>query len=158
MNGLTDAIIDRLVEVVKNLSLYIPPEEDTPEDEPLLYMAPTLFDGYLPPKFYKGNTAPDFPHIIVRPSNGSDDDESATEQVKFLIGAFSEEPDGYRWLMNTLERIRLDLQSRPLLAKKYRMARPLQWQLFDDQPYPYWVMEVRTTWEIQLPQDITEVD
>lgn len=157
MNGLLTAIIQRLEAVADELLLPVPPEEGTPLNAAVNFGKPTVFDGYLPPKHYSAEgRPPEFPHIIVRASEGSVKPSQDAARVKLILGGFSEDIAGYRWILNILERINLNFQAFPIFAGRYLFDGDLQWKMYDDQPYPYWIIEVLATWIIQKPQNIQE--
>lgn len=117
--------------------------------------APQVVNGYLPPK--RSNDIPDFPYIIVRPSNGRTDNQSSSVcEVKILIGCFSEEYDGYEYAIQVMDRIRLSFMQSPTLDKKFRFEFPFDFTLFDDQPYPEWMLECTTRWTIATPQELPD--
>ncbi|CNK29441.1 Uncharacterised protein [Yersinia aldovae] len=157
MNELITAIIQRLEEVASELILPVPTADNSPLDIPTVFGKPTVFDGYLPLKHYSNEgQPPEFPHIIVRASGGDSRPDQDTIRVKMIIGGFSEDVAGYRVVLNILECIQLNFQEFPILDKRYLYEDDLQWQLYDDQPYPYWIIEAFATWGVQKPQNIQE--
>lgn len=152
-NLLIEAIKTRLEEVCRTLEIPKPPDDESSTELELI--RPTVFKGYLPPKSSPDpNKPPEFPHIIVRPTDGAMQVEMDTVRVKFLLGGFCEDPTGYEWLMNVLDRIALNFQQSPLFDMTYEFQRDFQWKLFDDQPFPFWVMEIIGSWSVIKPQNI----
>ncbi|MBE0470510.1 MAG: hypothetical protein IBX55_13510 [Methyloprofundus sp.] len=145
---LTRAIRERLETIVENLRLKSD-KKDQP-DRP-----PTVVNGYLAPK--RSNQQSDFPYLIVRPGQGTTGSDGFTRvTVKLLVGCFSEEFDGFEYGLQVLSLIRKGLMESPTLEKRYRMELPFDWELFDDQPYPEWVLEATTQWTIATPLEIPD--
>ncbi|EEN9721512.1 hypothetical protein M3T68_001702 [Salmonella enterica] len=151
-NLLIDAIKSRLEkEICPNL-LIQGPSEDERDTDVKLYV-PTIFKGFLPPKSAPDpNKPPEFPHIIIRPTEGGMQPDMDTVRVKFLLGGFCEDPTGYEWLMIVLGRMAKDFQEKPVLDMQYEFQNDIHWKLFDDQPYPFWVMEAIGSWSVIKPQ------
>lgn len=117
--------------------------------------APKIINGYLPPK--RTSADPDFPFVIVRPKSGRTPDESSSRvAVNLIIGCYSEEFDGHEYALNVMTRIRTGLleMTHYTLDNRYRLEFPLSWELFDDQPYPQWQLEMTTEWTVATPQDM----
>lgn len=115
--------------------------------------SPKVVDGWLPPK--GSDDEPDFPYIIVRVSSGrTGDDGYSRATVRFLIGAYSEDYDGYRYVVQVLQRLRAAFMSLPsmTLDDQYKFELPFDWEMIDDQPYPEWVLSVDTQWTVVTPQ------
>lgn len=122
---------------------------------------PNIVDGWLPHKRNNCQSDRDFPFIIVRPKDGSTTDQSNSQaKIVFLIGAYSEEYDGYKHVMQILARLRTALFGLPSLTlnNKYRLEYPLKWVLFDDQPWPEWALKVESNWTVYTPQPADEGD
>ncbi|GKS14786.1 hypothetical protein YDYSY3_57860 [Paenibacillus chitinolyticus] len=98
----------------------------------------------------------EFPYIIIQALDGEDLDRNGTAQIKFLLGTKSKDDDGYLDVIHLIETIRLDLLRTGIIGGRFEIQRPLQWTLFEEQPYPEWIGEIRTTWT--TPAIIREVD
>lgn len=147
-NELTKAIRDRATEI---LSLLVFPT-DSPNDE---QRAPTVINGFLPPKRSKDD--PDFPFVIVRPGEGTTGSDGMSRvTVKMLIGCFSEDFDGHEYGLIVLAQLRTGFMQHPTLESRFRMELPFNWKLYDDQPYPEWMIEITTQWTIPTPQEIPD--
>ncbi|EAT8301176.1 hypothetical protein DOO20_27465, partial [Salmonella enterica] len=85
-NLLIDAIKSRLEkEICPNLLIQGPPEDE--RDTNVKLYVPTIFKGFLPPKSAPDpNKQPEFPHIIIRPTEGGMQPDMDTVRVKFLLG------------------------------------------------------------------------
>lgn len=142
---LTSALRERLTVILKDLLL-----ETEKQEEPA--RPPTVINGYLPPKRSKPGS--EFPFVIVRPSKGITGDDGYTRcTVKILIGCFSEEFDGYEYAMQVLARIRAGLMQNKRLAERFTLETPFSWELYDEQPYPQWELELMTEWILPTPQE-----
>ncbi|WP_106106649.1 hypothetical protein, partial [Escherichia coli] len=97
---------------------------------------------------------PEFPHVIIRPTEGGMQPETDEVKVKFLLGGFCEDHTGYEWVMALLERMMFHFQEKPLLEEKFLFQGDIRWRMFDDQPYPYWITEATGTWLVLKPQNI----
>ncbi|HBV6392399.1 TPA: hypothetical protein ACGB3K_005132 [Klebsiella aerogenes] len=153
-NLLIDAIKNRVEKVIQEgVEVPSPPEDEISTE--LILVRPTIFKGYLPPKSAPDrDKPPEFPHIIIRPAEGSMQPDINLVQVKFLLGGFSEDATGYEWLMTVLDRLSLNFQEYPVFDMQYAFQNDLRWKLFDDQPYPFWVLEVVGSWSVIKPQNI----
>jgi hypothetical protein len=145
---LARAIRERLLQVLAELRM--------PSDRPNLPpRAPTVVNGFLPPKRSKSDS--DFPFVVVRPSSGTTGNDGLTRvRVKLIIGCYSEDFDGHEYGLIVLERLRIGFMELPTLENRYRMEMPMEWELYDDQPYPEWMLEVRTEWSIATPLEIPD--
>lgn len=129
--------------------------EQKGSDGEFLRKSPQVVSGYLPPK--RATEVPDFPYVIVRPMNGvTGEDGYSVCSVKILIGCFSEEADGYKNCFLVLDEIKRSFMEQRTLANKYRFELPFDWTMFDDQPYPEWVLEVESRWSVYTPQEIPD--
>lgn len=125
------------------------------------YVPPKIVSGWLPHKRSSGPEDRDFPFIIVRPRKGATTDQSnSSASIELLIGAYSEEYDGYQHNMQILARLRQALFGLPALTlnSRYRLEFPLNWELFEDQPWPEWAMKVVTNWTVYTPQPADEFE
>lgn len=118
--------------------------------------APVVVNGFLPPK--RSPDEAENPFVIVRPKDGAlSDTEYNKVKARIIIGTFSEEYDGHEFCFIVYERIVRALSEKPTLAGRYVLEYPLTWELFDDQPYPFWQLVGTTQWivpsPIQLPDE-----
>nr|MBG6243590.1 hypothetical protein [Candidatus Symbiopectobacterium sp. Dall1.0] len=140
-------------DICPDLVIQGPPEDE--RDTNVKLFTPTIFKGYLPPKSASDpNKPPEFPHIIIRPTEGGMQPEWDTVRVKFQLGGFCDDPTGYEWLMTVLDRMALNFQEIPIFEMSYEFQNDIRWKLFDDQHFPYWVMEVVGSWSVLKPQNI----
>lgn len=50
------------------------------------------------------------------------------------------------------------LEEPTLPNSPFRMELPMDWVLFDDQPYPEWAIEATTEWTVASPQTTAPLD
>lgn len=144
----TDALVEFLVNALSEMSLRT-------KDENVL-KAPTVFDGYLPPKKNarrgeEDNEQEDYPFVIVRYL--SEDDElfnQNTIKFRLLIGTYSkDEQHGWRETLGVMNRIKLSLKEAQTVGCA-NLTGKIESALFEEQMRPMWhgVMEV----EFETPQ------
>ena len=110
-----------------------------PEEDPEIYG----------PEDFEAN----FPCIVVKLDEGRDKEENAPDatriDVRILVGVYDDDPDcqGYRDVLNVLEKIRLELLTHRYLERKYRLEMPFRWYLHEDQPWPVFFGQIETVWE-----------
>lgn len=151
--NLIESVKQRLQVIAETLRLELPPKDD---GEPAFErVPPTIFKGYLPPKTANPDPLnPEFPHIILRPDSGGMSESNDSVRIKFIIGGYSEDPTGYEWILNVIERICIDFEQNPIFDERYAFNADMQWKLFDDQPYPYWIIEAIGSWTVPKVQSL----
>lgn len=117
-----------------------------------LMRAPTVFDGYLPPK----RTLPDddFPFVIVRAEEGTSFRGQTTVTVSLIIGCYTTETDGYSHCLTIMEKLRTafcQLESQTL-DRRFQLEFPITWSNIPEQPYPQWQLEMTTKWTFNTPE------
>lgn len=110
-------------------------------------LQPRVYEGYLPQKL-ASNTESDFPYVIVRLHKGEDGESGHPIIVNLIFGSESQDNDGYRDILNIMERVRLAFMKNRTLHGQFRLELPYKWELFEDQPYPEWIGKAVTTWTI----------
>ena len=116
--------------------------------------APQVVDGFLPPK--RSDNVPDYPFVIVRPSAGEDEPNGSQMtyvDIKILIGCYSEEFDveghkGHQLPLLVMSEIRRGLKENATIDGIFRKEPGFKWKLYDDQPYPEWVLECMVRYSI----------
>lgn len=142
-NNLTKALREKIEDVVKDFRL--PVKNGEPR-------CPVVFNGYLPPK--RHGVDDDFPFIVVRPDNGSNERDSAKMTVSIVVGCFTEDLNGFEDCIEVMTRIRAALVSMPngILDNRYMLQFPITWDLLREQPYPQWQLNMETSWEYRTPE------
>ena len=100
-----------------------------------------------------------FPCVIVHFDESIDREENTLDanriNMRILVGTYDESADcqGYRDVLNIIERIRQDLLTMPsrVLDSRYRLEMPLKSYLFDEQPWPVYFGQIETVWETGRP-------
>lgn len=126
-------------------------------DEKGIMRPVTVVDGYLP---RRADDIPDpFPFVIVRPKEVSAVEELTTGTIELIVGCrYTGEDDfgdvtqpmnGYADCLNIVHRIRQALMNLPnrVLDKRYELTLPVKWVVHDDATFPFWQVDVTTTWE-----------
>lgn len=117
-----------------------------------VFRAPTVFDGYLPPK----RTLPDddFPFVVVRAEEGTSDRGQTTVTVSLIIGCYTTETDGYSHCLEIMQKIRLALcqMENQTLESRYQLDFPISWSNIPEQPYPQWQIQMTTKWTFNTPE------
>ena len=117
--------------------------------------APKIIDGYLPPK--RSGTDEDFPFVVVRADSGTADHNAANVEVTLIVGAYTEETNGYLYCLNVMTRIRNALLSlkNGCLADRFLLVGEFSWKNIEDQPWPQWNLFITTNWMTNAPQFLT---
>jgi hypothetical protein len=95
-----------------------------------------------------------FPCVLVKVDEGTERDSQGADatrvKVRLLVGVYDDSADcqGYRDAMNIIEAVRLNLMTDRYLEMKYRLEMPLNWHIFDEQPWPVFFAGMETTWEM----------
>lgn len=110
---------------------------------------PKIVDGFLPPK--RSDSAEDFPCVVVRFQSSDTVREMTTAKVLIACCVYSKLPNGYVNAVNLASRIRNLLLNLPdsVLAQRYILEPPVAMKLFEDQGWPYWQVDLTTTWSFQ---------
>ena len=147
VNEFTADLIAKVEDAVKDLLLPVQKGEARP---------PKVIEGYLPPK--RSGVADDFPCVIIRPENGEADREGAKVSALLIVGCWSEEFDGYKHCVNVMERIKnaLSTMENGTLAGKWILQYPIKWALAEQQPYPFWQVEMELAFTCHAPQPLTD--
>lgn len=143
VNEFTADLIAKVKDAVKDLLLPVQKGEARP---------PKVVDGYLPPK--RSGVDDDFPCVLVRPENGEAEREGAKVSALLIVGCWSEEFDGYKHCVNVMERIKnaLSTMENGTLANKWILQYPIKWTLAEQQPYPFWQLEMELAFTCRAPQ------
>ncbi len=97
------------------------------------------------------------PFVIVRFVTGEDTDQAGTATVRLIAVTYSKHGQGWRDPLNVLERIRQAIITHRLLANQFDLQLPIKWDMPEEQPWPYWIAWMTTTWAIGRPT-LTEME
>ncbi len=98
-----------------------------------------------------------FPCVIVKLGEIQDSNEGVLNQaqadINLLIGAYDKTPDnqGWRDVLNIIDKVRIYLQNVRYLANKFRLEPEMHAYLFDDQPLPVFFGVIETCWDLPRP-------
>lgn len=121
------------------------------------FRIPKVYEWYLPFKNPKAPEKIDFPYIAPRITNGEDLQAESRVYIDIAFGVYREgreidgftHPDGAYDLLNLMEHVRIALFRHSILDRRYTIERPYKWDIPDEQPYPLWVGQAHTVWNIQ---------
>lgn len=152
-NDLCTAISAFLTELLKDYPLPTSAKGDSDEDnwteQPVAL--PKIVDGYLPPK--RSESVQDFPCVLVRLQSSVTEREMTTATVLIACCVYSKKTEGYRHAVNLACHIRNALLGivDNALAKRYLLEVPINLKNYDDQAWPYWQVDLTTTWKFRAP-------
>lgn len=111
-------------------------------------------------KQFVPDAKPLYPAIIIRPSGGSEDDDSDNGisyaetkiDIVILVSEYNQE-NRYSFLLlaNKLIRQQLKRIPRKVLAQAYVLQPSLDWQIYDNDQDPLASLTLSTTWRYDLP-------
>lgn len=119
--------------------------------------APTVIDGWLPPK--PGKNAEVYPFLLVRFTGGNDTEQgaeqNATAAFDIVIGTYSDSDNGWLDLLLVIDAIRVDLNAAPAIAgTAFEHTGPLVSKIPQEQTRPEWLGVVTTNWTIPRAQRV----
>lgn len=91
----------------------------------------------------------DFPCVIIRPYNGKMSSQSDIK-INLICGVYSQDVDGIKDLVALMERVMKAVMSNYDISPKFKFELPLEWEISDDQPYPQWLGQITTNWNIPM--------
>lgn len=160
-NELEKALEERLKECLANMQLKNSAQEFT---------GINIQSGFLPLKglnyqLPSGMTEyDDVPFIMIHNYKGKDNEKS-TAYVKLIIGItlgseaetdIRNYSDAHRDLLSLIQKIRLNLQKRPVLGEYFTYDSLFRWEVEREQPLPYMYGEVKVRFripEIKIEED-----
>lgn len=107
----------------------------------------------LPVEDADDETSSCFPYFIVRVSDGVDDDQYSirgTVHAMILLGIYDDSRDnqGYKTILNMIQRFRERFEKNPLVGNMYRIQPKITWTLQDEDTYPYFFGGIQAKWDI----------
>ena len=144
---LIDALIERIASVNDGFQ-YKKPNSKTGELTGLNY-----FNFDLPAK--RGVQLDSFPYIIARMTDGkaqSRDDHIVS--ITMIVGIYDDDLNhqGSKDAMLIMMRLRRDFFNNPIIKNGAVFDESFEWDIIDDQPYPYFKLAITTGWNISAPQ------
>lgn len=140
-------LVDTLIDVIKAAVTNF----DLDANVSGIKKAPQVISGYLKEKKPgQKQDPPDFPYVIVRYLEDTDNENESTATVRIISGTYSEdEQNGWRDCMNVITRIKQELLKKRSFGP-FRIEYPLKTELPEEQPYPEWVAML--TLNVVIPQ------
>jgi len=137
---------DHLVEVVKTVIGSMKLNNSKNENSII-----NVYPQYLPSK--KGqNDRAHFPYVLVRIIDGEDSTEELPSLCKivFIIGIHDDDTNfqGYKDVMNIIEKIRQHLLKKIVFDNKYSLEGQVKWAVNEEDVYPLYFGGIETTWNI----------
>lgn len=148
--GLYRALTTRMEEIAERMPLL---ETKSSAANPSAARAPQVVGGWLPPKVDADDEY--YPFLIVRPRDGSDSEQGATEQslaaFQILVGTYSDTDEGFEDVVLLFDAVRSSLLSQPVLSGTSFECLSLTWQLPEQQTRPQWLGTITTNWNLPRP-------
>lgn len=104
--------------------------------------------------------------LSIRDVENARDNKFSEVTIKIIFGAYSKgtykddvlikDSNGYRDVLNMMEKTRQMLFKQRILENKYMISRPFEAFAPEEQAYPYWECHAITKWAVNLPY--SEVD
>jgi len=119
---------------------------------------PSVHVGWIPPKgFLPEGMETSIPCLIVGLDDGDSDTNSSNMNIRVSAAIYSPGEhvlngdlvefnpsfNGYRDLMNLVDRTVTELMKNPIIAQKISVSRSLKWGMYEENPYPYWYGWIR---------------
>ncbi|WP_160044706.1 hypothetical protein [Paenibacillus sp. USDA918EY] len=90
-----------------------------------------------------------WPYIIIIFNSAEDtEDGYRTANIDLSFGCEGSGPDGYMDVLHLMEYVRASLLRETYEGWSFRLTRPLTMGFYEEQPDPYWIGYVSTTWEV----------
>lgn len=128
---------------------------------------PEVFEWYLPFKNPRASEKIDYPYIVARIHEGQNTNDinmGSTVRIDLAFGIYKEGrnhdgfvmPDGAYDLLSLMEHTRISLFKQHTIDRRYSIEKPYKWQIPEEQPYPLWVGQAQTLWNVQSVIDESE--
>lgn len=135
-------------------------KEQKKSNEEYELVNPAVYVSYVPPKGFENNYGYTIPCFLVMADSGKDDDEKASLMIRIKIvtydpgkvqdnGNLTPSIDGYKDLLNCIEKIRLKISENPIINEKVNNEKPIKWAIDEDIKYPVWSAEINFPVSIQ---------
>ncbi|MGN7360023.1 hypothetical protein ACTHPF_26960 [Paenibacillus sp. SAF-054] len=90
-----------------------------------------------------------WPFIIVIFNDAEDtEDGYRTANIDLTFGCEGRGPDGYMDVLHLMEYVRASFLRETYEGWSFRLTRPLSMGFYEEQPDPYWMGYMSTTWEV----------
>ena len=91
------------------------------------------------------------PFVLVRFIAGEDTEQAGTATIRLIATTYSKHGQGWRDPLEVLERIRQAILTHRPLASQFDLQLPIKWDMPEEQPWPYWIAWMTTTWAVGRP-------
>jgi len=150
---LLDTLAERSEEAVKDLLMPMKPTKEDPEPA---IRAPTVYKARLPDGKASTKYAPYILHTVINTSYNQPVGEQPQGicNVRTLFCVYSpDESKGGIYLLNCMERIRIDLMRDPILADQFQLDYEggLEQLVYPDDTAPFYLGEMMTVWSMPHP-------
>ena len=147
---LLDALKTRTEAVVENLLMPTKPTKEAPDPE---MRVPAVYRARLPDEKASNKYAPYVLHTIINTAYKQEPGElpEGYANVRTLFCVYSaDEQEGGMQLLNLMERIRIDLQTNPILEKQFKLDYEdgIEQLVYPDDTAPFYLGEMMTTWKM----------
>ena len=126
---------------------------------------PAVYIGWIPQKNFLNEYGYEVPSFIVMLDEGNDDYTEATLAIRIKVvtydpgtiettGAITPNVEGYKDLLNAITRIRIVISENPIISEKVSINKPIQWDMDEEQGYPFWSANVKFNVSIEPIQNI----
>lgn len=145
-------LVDELCKLIADATAELVLEAKTGPPRP-----PSAVAGFLDDDEPRPGKPPDdeferaVPFVLVRFRSGEDTQDAGTATVRLIATTYSRHGQGWRDPLNVLERIRQGIITSRPLARQFDLQLPIKWEMPDEQPWPYWIAWITTTWAIGRP-------
>lgn len=110
---------------------------------------PSVHIGWIPPNGYvPKEIGTSLPCILVGHDDGEDNGEESSLDIRLSFAVWNPgyndgeksipNFEGYRDLLNFIERTRNELFKQKIIKEKMTIQHPVKWGMYEEQPYPYW--------------------
>ncbi|WP_325534398.1 hypothetical protein [Sporomusa sp.] len=145
-------LVDELCKLITDATAELVLEKKAGEPRP-----PSVVPGFLDDDEPRPGKPPDdefekaVPFVLVRFLNGEDNQQAGTATVRLIATTYSKHGQGWRDPLEVLERIRQAILTHRPLAQQFDLQLPIKWEMPEEQPWPYWIAWMTTTWAIGRP-------
>ena len=107
---------------------------------------PSVVLGYLDPLQEEREEKDDFPYILIRCLEGSEDEESSI-RLKIIFGIYSEDVKGWMDVLHLIQVVKLAILKKKIF-EFYSVITPLKFSIPEEQPYPYFFGFMDVSFEV----------
>ena len=112
----------------------------------------TVYEQHVPKAHLENRQGKYHPLVAVALENITDDEEAIAE-LGLTFSVYGEAADTWRDLLNSMETVRIQLLAHPTLVKKYRLIKPLETELAEMQPAPFYYGLITVRYQMYQPEE-----